>query len=39
MLDQVNATLESVLDKAGIDMPFNTYDLNVKMEDEKASSE
>ena len=39
MLDKVNAALESALDKAGIDMPFNTYDLNVRMKDEKASSE
>jgi small-conductance mechanosensitive channel len=39
MLDQVNAALESALDEAGIDMPFNTYALNVRMEDEKPSSE
>jgi small-conductance mechanosensitive channel len=35
VLDKVNAALEVALDKAGIDMPFDTYDLNVKMQAEK----
>ena len=39
MLDQVNVALETALDEAGIDMPFHTYALNVKLEGEKASSE
>lgn len=34
VLDEVNAALETALDEAGIDMPFNTYDLNVKMKNE-----
>jgi len=37
MIDKVNAALEVALDKAGIDMPFNTYDINVKMEGEKTN--
>jgi len=37
VLDKVNQALEVALDKAGIDMPFDTYDLNVKMEDEKTN--
>jgi small-conductance mechanosensitive channel len=32
MLDRVNAAVESALEEAGIEMPFDTYDLNVKME-------
>jgi len=36
VLDQVNLALEMALDQAGIDLPFNTYNLNVKMEGEKA---
>jgi small-conductance mechanosensitive channel len=35
MIDKVNAALEVALDKAGIDMPFDTYNLNVKMQDKK----
>ena len=35
ILDKVNAGLEVALDEAGIDMPFDTYNLNVKMQDEK----
>jgi MscS family membrane protein len=35
MIDKVNTTLEIALDKAGIDMPDDTYNLNVKMQDEK----
>ena len=30
ILDQVNTALELELDKAGIELPFDTYDLNVK---------
>jgi small-conductance mechanosensitive channel len=37
MIDKVNAALEVALDKAGIDMPFDTYDINVKMEGEKTN--
>jgi small-conductance mechanosensitive channel len=33
MLDQVNTALELTLDQAGIELPFNTYDLNVRMDD------
>ena len=32
MLDRVNAAVERALEEAGIEMPFDTYDLNVKME-------
>jgi small-conductance mechanosensitive channel len=39
ILDRVHAALESALDEAGIDMPFQTYALNVKLEGEKPSSE
>ncbi len=31
MLDEVNTALELALDEAGIELPNNTYDLNVKM--------
>jgi len=34
MQDKVNSVIEVVLNEAGIDMPFNTYALNVKMEDQ-----
>lgn len=34
MMDKVNAALEIALEKAEIDMPFNTVDLNVKMKDD-----
>ena len=37
VLDKVNAALEMALDEAGIDMPFNTYDLNVKMKNEVSN--
>ena len=37
MLDRVNAAIESALNEAGIDMPFTTYDLNLKTEDENGS--
>lgn len=30
VLDQVNAAIERALDEAGIDMPFQTYNLNLK---------
>jgi len=33
-LDKVNAALESAFEKARIDMPYETYDLRVHMEDE-----
>jgi len=32
VLDKVNAALEAALAKAGIEMPFDTYNLNVKLE-------
>jgi len=32
MRDRVNTALELALDKAGIELPFNTYDLNLKMD-------
>jgi len=35
ILEKVNAALEIALDEAGIDMPFDTYNLNVKIQDEK----
>jgi small-conductance mechanosensitive channel len=34
-LDKVNGALETALGQAGIDMPFDTYNLNVKMQDKK----
>ena len=37
VLDKVNAALEEALDQAGIDIPFNTDNLNVKMESEKTN--
>ena len=37
MLDRVNAVLESALDKAGIELPFTTYDLYLKQEGENGS--
>jgi small-conductance mechanosensitive channel len=33
MLDQVNNALELALDQAGIELPFNTYDLNLRTQD------
>ena len=33
MLDKVNIALELALENAGIELPFNTYDLNVRMND------
>jgi small-conductance mechanosensitive channel len=39
VLNKVNAALEVALDKAGIDMPFDTYDLNVKMQDDNPRQE
>ena len=35
-LDKVNIALENALDKAGIDLPFNTYDLNVNLQKDAA---
>ncbi|MFC2026317.1 mechanosensitive ion channel family protein, partial [Chloroflexota bacterium] len=36
ILDKVNIALETALDKAGIDLPFNTYDLNLNMPSQPA---
>jgi small-conductance mechanosensitive channel len=36
ILDKVNIALETALDKAGIDLPFNTYDLNINMQSRTA---
>jgi small-conductance mechanosensitive channel len=33
----VNVALESAFEKAGIEMPYETYDLRVHMEDEGGS--
>jgi hypothetical protein len=33
MLDRVNTALELELDRAGIDLPNNTYDLNLRTQD------
>jgi hypothetical protein len=33
VLDEVNAALESAFDNANIDMPLETFDLRVHMED------
>jgi hypothetical protein len=32
-LDKVNTALELALDAAGIDLPYDTYDLNLKTTD------
>ena len=37
MQDRVNAALEIALDKAGIDLPFDTYSLKVEMQGENPS--
>jgi MscS family membrane protein len=34
--DRVNTALQNALDEAGIEMPFTTYDINVKMDEGKA---
>jgi len=34
ILDKVNIAIETACEKAGIELPFNTYDLNVKMQKE-----
>ncbi len=39
VLDKVNITLETALTEAGIDLPFNTYDLHVNMQNESADEE
>jgi small-conductance mechanosensitive channel len=31
--DRVNTTLQNALDAAGIEMPFTTYDINIKMDE------
>ena len=38
MLDKVNAAIEVALAKASIDMPFNTYELDIVNEGEEAGS-
>lgn len=38
MLDKVNAAIEVALAKAGIDMPFNTYELDIANKEEEAGS-
>jgi small-conductance mechanosensitive channel len=38
-LDNVNITLETALTEAGIDLPFNTYDLNVNMQKESTEEQ
>ena len=37
MMNRVNRALDGAFDKAGIKIPFPTYDLNLKMEDENSS--
>ncbi|MCK5642501.1 MAG: mechanosensitive ion channel, partial [Gammaproteobacteria bacterium] len=32
IFDRVNTALQKALDEAGIDMPFTTYDVNIKMD-------
>ena len=39
MLDRVNRALEDAFNKAGIEIPFPKYDLNLKMEGENSSRE
>jgi MscS family membrane protein len=39
VLNKVNITLETALTQAGIDLPFNTYHLNVNMQKESADEE
>jgi small-conductance mechanosensitive channel len=34
--DRVNTALQNALDEAGVDMPFTTYDINVKMDEENV---
>ena len=34
--DRVNTALQNALDEAGINMPFTTYDINVKMDEENV---
>jgi MscS family membrane protein len=34
--DRVNTALQNALDEAGVDMPFSTYDINVKMDEENV---
>jgi small-conductance mechanosensitive channel len=34
--DRVNTALQNALDQAGVDMPFTTYDINVKMDEENV---
>jgi small-conductance mechanosensitive channel len=37
VLDRVNWAIERALDEAGIEMPFQTYDLNLKKTDDQES--
>lgn len=39
MLDKVNSTLEIALGEASIDLPFDTYNLNVSMQNEETGSD
>jgi small-conductance mechanosensitive channel len=34
--DRVNTALQNALDEAGVDKPFTTYDINVKMDEENV---
>ena len=36
LYDRVNTALQNALDEAGVDMPFTTYDINVKMDEENV---
>ena len=36
VIDQVNEALEIAMDEAGIDMPYDTYNVNVKMENDDS---
>jgi small-conductance mechanosensitive channel len=39
MLDKVNSTLEIALAEANIEMPFDTYKLNVSMQPERTDKD
>ena len=36
--DRVNTALQNALDAAGVDMPFTTYDINVRMDEEDVGA-
>lgn len=38
-IDKVNEALEIAMDEAGIDMPYDTYNVNVKLEGEDSSED